>query len=361
MPNPQFTKPWHGVPREQIRWNPSILEDACIGCGTCVTGCSRLVYRFDFNRKKPVVIDPLNCMVGCTTCANTCPAHAITFPPIETVLSLEALAPVRHAIEDDLLARHDVLASPVSIPHPDRIVTLQVVSIERAGSDLLRVRLVPVVPGECFCEFTPGQYLELWRPESRYFSRAYSIANAPEGDGSVELHIRRVEGGRFSSWAFADMLIGAQVKARGPLGAFTMRSRPDVPLAFIAGGTGIAPVLALLRQQMRSDAERDIVLLWGMNDSKDFYALDVLLPLLEQGPRLSILLAAEHGPSVPTTHSRITSFAGNVVDAIIHDRAILEGRDIYAAGPSPLLRRLGQELDRRGVPRERLHMDSFSV
>jgi NAD-dependent dihydropyrimidine dehydrogenase PreA subunit len=59
-----------GVPREQIHWNPSIVEDACIGCGTCVTGCSRLVYRFDFERKKPVVVDPLNCMVGCTTCAS---------------------------------------------------------------------------------------------------------------------------------------------------------------------------------------------------------------------------------------------------------------------------------------------------
>jgi CDP-4-dehydro-6-deoxyglucose reductase len=102
MPNPQFTKPWHSVPPEQIQWNPSVIEDACIGCGTCVTGCSRLVYRFDFERKKPVVAEPLNCMVGCTTCANTCPANAIAFPPLESVLSLEALAAVRHAIEDDL-------------------------------------------------------------------------------------------------------------------------------------------------------------------------------------------------------------------------------------------------------------------
>jgi ferredoxin len=56
MPNSQFTKPWHGVPREQILWNPSIVEDACIGCGTCDTGCSRLVYRFDFEHKKPRLV-----------------------------------------------------------------------------------------------------------------------------------------------------------------------------------------------------------------------------------------------------------------------------------------------------------------
>ena len=136
MPNPQFTKPWHGVPRDAIHWNPTIIEDACIGCGTCVTGCSRLVYRFDFDRKKPVVIDPLNCMVGCTTCANTCPTHAITFPSIDTVLALEGSAAVRHAVEDDLIARHDLLSAPVSLPHPDRIVTLTVSAVEPMGADV---------------------------------------------------------------------------------------------------------------------------------------------------------------------------------------------------------------------------------
>lgn len=254
MPNPQFTKPWHGVPREQIYWNPSINEDACIGCGTCVTGCSRLIYRFDFERKNPVVFDPINCMVGCTTCANTCPAHAISFPPIETVLTLEGLELVRHTVEDDLLARHDVLAAPVSFPHPDHIVTLAVTAKEIVDVDVLRVRLAPVVPGECFCEFTPGQYLELWRPESDYLSRAYSIANAPEGDGSVELHIRRVEGGRFTDWVFSAMKIGDRLKARGPLGQFTMHSRPETPLPSASGARARRPAPACTRKRSWSIA-----------------------------------------------------------------------------------------------------------
>ncbi|MDW4907829.1 4Fe-4S binding protein [Streptomyces sp. ADMS] len=47
MPDPKFTKPRHGIPREDIAdWHPTVDEDVCIGCGTCVTGCSRLVYRF---------------------------------------------------------------------------------------------------------------------------------------------------------------------------------------------------------------------------------------------------------------------------------------------------------------------------
>ena len=361
MPTPQFSKPWHGVPREQIYWNPTINEDTCIGCGTCVTGCSRMVYRFDFDRKKPIVVDPLNCMVGCTTCANTCPANAINFPPIESVLAMEGLNVVRHAIEDDLLNRHDLLKSPLLIPHPDRIINLLVTEKNQVSSDVLRVQLQPVVAGECFCEFVPGQYLELWQPDSPFMSRGYSIANTPQGDGSVELHIRRVEGGRLTTWLFNDMQVGDRLKARGPLGRFTMRSEPEVPLLFIAGGTGFAPILALLRQQARSQPQRDMLLIWGGQQAQDFYALDELLALLEQLPNFKIVLATNDGVSVLPTHSRLTIREGNTIEVLDGDESLLVDRDLYAAGPPGMLRALSQQLDRRNIARDRIHMDSLGV
>lgn len=185
-------------------------------------------HRYDFERKKLVVFDPLNCMVGCTTCANTCPAHAIEFPPLETVLALEGLAPVRHAIEDDLLARRDLLAATVLVPHPDRIVTLTVTQAERVSADVLRIRLAPIKQGECFCEFVPGQYLELWEPDAPFMSRAYSIANTPDGEPGLELHIRRVEGGRFTPWAFSQMKVGDRnlaLRRVGPPACSQLQSR----------------------------------------------------------------------------------------------------------------------------------------
>jgi Fe-S-cluster-containing dehydrogenase component len=48
-----MVKPWHGIQREEIRWNPEVDEELCIGCGMCVTGCGRMVYRFDYEKKKP--------------------------------------------------------------------------------------------------------------------------------------------------------------------------------------------------------------------------------------------------------------------------------------------------------------------
>lgn len=71
---------WHGVPRAEIRWNPTIVADRCVGCGPCVTSCGRGVYAFNYEANKPVVAAPEMCMVGCTTCATICREDAIEFP-----------------------------------------------------------------------------------------------------------------------------------------------------------------------------------------------------------------------------------------------------------------------------------------
>jgi len=82
MSNEIIKPDWHGVSREEIEWHPTVESELCIGCGLCVLGCSANVYAFDFEKKKPMVVAPLNCKVGCVTCANTCPVHAIGFPPL---------------------------------------------------------------------------------------------------------------------------------------------------------------------------------------------------------------------------------------------------------------------------------------
>ena len=359
MPDPKFSKPWHGIPRDTIKWNPTILEDACIGCGTCVTGCSRMVYRYDFDRKKPMVVDPLNCMVGCTTCANTCPTHAITFPPIETVLALETKSTVRHSIEDDLIARKDILKTTSIVPHPDRIITLAVSKIDGPTKDILLVTLTPINHDECFCEFVPGQYIEVWRPQLNFLSRGYSVAKKNDGSGAIDLHIRRVEGGRFTSWAFDEMKIGDQLQARGPLGNFTMRSLLETPLLFIAGGSGLAPILAILNQQIEFTPNREARLIWGMKDVGDFYALEALKMAISKATNLKVFLAAETGDWISNNEPGFVFTKGNVVDVIIANQKLMDGHDFYAAGPPAMLRDVVHTLESYGVDSKRIHVDSF--
>ncbi len=74
---------WWGIPRREIPWFPQIDYERCVGCGMCFLTCSgRVVYDWDFEKNRPVVARPYNCMVGCITCSNLCPRDAISFPSL---------------------------------------------------------------------------------------------------------------------------------------------------------------------------------------------------------------------------------------------------------------------------------------
>ena len=102
-------KPWHGIARETIAWNPTVDEKKCIGCGMCATGCGRKVYGFDYERNKPVVLRPVNCMVACVTCANTCLQDAISFPSVGSVRELIKKEKLLARAKEELKARREEL------------------------------------------------------------------------------------------------------------------------------------------------------------------------------------------------------------------------------------------------------------
>jgi NAD-dependent dihydropyrimidine dehydrogenase PreA subunit len=78
--------PWLvGYPRDKIPWYPTVDQSKCIGCGVCLN-CGRNV--FAWQGGKPLVARPYECVIGCTTCANLCPAWAISFPDIESVRAI---------------------------------------------------------------------------------------------------------------------------------------------------------------------------------------------------------------------------------------------------------------------------------
>jgi CDP-4-dehydro-6-deoxyglucose reductase len=361
MPDPKFTKPWHGVPREEIVWFPTVLKDACIGCGTCVTGCSRLVYRYDYEHRKAVVADPLNCMVGCTTCANTCPTHAISFPPLASVFALEGRPDVRHAVEDDLVARRNTLAWQDGVPHIERVVNLRVTKSIHAGPNTLILTLVPVTPQDALCQFTPAQYLEILPPEEGWLARAYSIGNAPRDDGSVELQVRHVTGGRLTEWLLKRLHEGDIIKARGPQGHFTLRSAPGTPLIFVAGGTGFAPIKAMIEQQLAIGPTADIRLFWGAGGREDLYELDILGAWMQHGSGVHCTVAVDRGPLPETIPAGVEAVSSGVAQAIAASAVKLAGYDGYVAGPPAMMSSVVDKLAAAGVERDRIRIDSFGL
>lgn len=72
---------YQGVPRENIPWFPTVYEEKCDGCKDCYDMCPTGVYFWDEEMKKPKVVHPLSCVVGCSGCADICKLKAISFPP----------------------------------------------------------------------------------------------------------------------------------------------------------------------------------------------------------------------------------------------------------------------------------------
>jgi len=358
--NKRFEEMWHGVPRKQIEWHPSVDEDACIGCGTCVTGCNRLVFKYDYEKKKAIIADPLSCIVGCTTCGNTCPTHAITFPPMDTIGSLLSKPQVHHEIEDTLIAKKREIQWMDSVPHHDKIVEMIVDNIVRPNDQVLIARLKPKNKAiDPFCQFMPGQYLEILIPNKRWMSRAYSIGNAPLEDGSVEIQIRRVDEGRFSTWAFTRMQRGDHLLARGPLGNFTIKSGPETPLIFVAGGTGFAPIKSMIEQELKISPSKLMILFWGSQSYSGFYELDIIESWCRTDPNFSCILATKNISENDLISGGCTIINKSLVDVIEESKIDSTGYDIYIAGPPSMIPSLIKKLVRKGTPLERIYVDSF--
>ncbi len=83
------TTEWHGIPRTEIPWYPTINAETCIGCGLCYVSCGREVFGLDDAARKATVDRKFNCMVGCSTCATVCPVEAISFPGRDLVQKIE--------------------------------------------------------------------------------------------------------------------------------------------------------------------------------------------------------------------------------------------------------------------------------
>jgi NAD-dependent dihydropyrimidine dehydrogenase PreA subunit len=80
---------WHGIPRKEIPWYPTIIAEKCIGCELCYISCGREVFEYDESTRKATVERNYNCMVGCSTCSTVCPTEAITFPGRDLIWKFE--------------------------------------------------------------------------------------------------------------------------------------------------------------------------------------------------------------------------------------------------------------------------------
>jgi len=200
--------------------------------------------------------------------------------------------------------------------------------------------------------FEAGQYIDILLSGGR--RRSFSIASPPHDARPLELHIRRVAGGEFSDRLFHEQL-DTLLSIEGPLGSFTYHpaGSETVPMVLIGGGTGIAPLLSILRHLIENDIPRDMRLFWGVSSEQDLYAQARLETLSRRAAALS------YTPVLSEPNSAWTGLTGWVHEAALKDIDDLEAVDVYAAGPPAMIAAIQREYAARGSATARLYFDSF--
>ena len=185
-----------------------------------------------------------------------------------------------------------------------------------------------------------GQYVDVMLPGER--RRSFSLANPPHDAALLELHVRRAPGGAFSEQVFGAMKAGSLLRIEGPLGQFVYRPG-ERPLLLVGGGTGYAPLKAIIRHVLESGPRRDIVLYWGARTAAELYDDAWLRELAAGRSRFH--------------YEPVTSEF--VHEAVLRGVAGLAGYDVYAAGPPAMIDAVRAALPRQGADPARIFFDSF--
>lgn len=210
---------------------------------------------------------------------------------------------------------------------PRRRLSVTIAEKSLFTPDIVQIRLAPP-PGERL-ERLPGQYLNVLMQEGE--RRAFSIANAPHEGNHIELHVRRVAGGGFTRQLFEDFAPGHRLTIEGPLGSLVPREDTMRPLLFIAGGTGFAPIQALLEHFLQRGSRRAMTLYWGARQPSDLYQHTMLRDWAGRFGNFRYVPVLS-GPDNPAEWGQ-----ASVLDAVLRDLPSLSAFDIYFSGPPAMI------------------------
>ena len=260
-------------------------------------------------------------------------------------------------------ARSDLCIETREVTTPDQAHVKRLPArIERAvplAHDVMGLYLK--LPAAEDFRFQAGQYIDIMLPGGR--RRSFSIASPPHDARVLELHVRRVAGGEFSASLFEQDARSALLTVEGPLGQFVYRPRA-APLLLVGGGTGLAPLLSILRHVIENGIERDMALYWGVRSERDLYAhaaLEEIAAGRPAGGRPAAARAARlrYVPVLSEPSPAWRGSRGLVHEAVLQSIEELERYDVYAAGPPAMIAEVRREFGRRGITADRLFFDSF--
>lgn len=200
--------------------------------------------------------------------------------------------------------------------------------------------------------FTAGQFVNVVVPGTDMV-RSYSLANAPDDSGRIDLIVKVLPRGAFSGLLASGLGVGDSLTLHGPLGELRLRLSHRRVL-MVAGGSGLAPFLSILRNLERRKRPREIDLVFGARTRADLYLVEELEKLPATLPGFRFLPAISEPDTSPWNGDR-----GLVTEVISRRYTSLDGYDAYLAGPPAMIEASIPMLTRLGVRPANVYFDAF--
>lgn len=234
---------------------------------------------------------------------------------------------------------------------PVKTLPCRVQSLELVAPDVMRIRLR--LPASERLQFLAGQYIDiLLRDGTR---RSLSLANPPHDDGLLELHLRNY-GGPFSKHVFTQMKEKDILRFEGPLGTFYLREDNIKPAVLLAGGTGFAPIKAIIEHAIHHKLKRPLLLYRGARRAADLYLDELPLSWQREHGVTYVPVLSDAAPEDAWTGRR-----GLVHEVVMADLPDLSGHEVYACGAPAMIDAARRDfIARCGLPEAAFYADAFT-
>ncbi|WP_079277952.1 globin domain-containing protein [Streptomyces sp. CB03234] len=201
-------------------------------------------------------------------------------------------------------------------------------------------------------EYAAGQYVSIETPWWAKRWRSYSPANAPREDGTLTFHVRAVAGGSVSNALVHRAAVGDVVRLGPPMGDMVLDAAVFRDLLFVAGGTGLAPVRALVEEVARRGGRHQVDLFLGARTGAELYGVDDMLRMAQRYHWLTIRGAV--------SHEHIPGIRGSLPE-VLAEYGPWYQHDVYLSGPAPMVLSASETLTRNGTSPDRIHHDPFET
>ncbi len=241
----------------------------------------------------------------------------------------------------------------IEIPEPDEPVThtakilkAKIVEMEYLTHDILLIRLKSAKK----MQFSAGQYVSLqFTPDH---IRPYSMASLSEDD-HMDFHVRLVPNGRVTSYIKNELKLGDNVRVTGPMGTSYLRTRHQGPILCIAGGTGLAPTLSIVRAAVSQGMNNPIHVYFGALTPNDVYGTEEFHQLSSLNPNIHFETIVMSNPA------RSPYRSGLVTDAVLEDLKDFAGWHSYLAGSPQMVEAANMMLKKAGHDNDKIYADAF--